>query len=170
MTVDCPVCGWTPDDPGEKTDEELRNSVIAHMSSNKGEHEGIGFQKAKQMVWADEQVNGTADSGPDNGSGVDVGDEPDDLEVDDTDNAAETADPDSGLGLSGSNPFDSPDSPDHDPDPDPAEESTDPDPDSTESGTGIALVGAVAAIGLAAIGAIRGRAANSQQTDGPNVV
>jgi hypothetical protein len=56
---ECPVCGATEKSTGAKFDS--KSAVVAHMSSSKGEHTGIGYQKAKAMLNADEEVNGEPD-------------------------------------------------------------------------------------------------------------
>jgi len=92
--VDCPVCDWKPDDDADNP----RNSVVAHMSSSKGEHEGIGYQKAEQMLDVDATMSGDNSDTMDNTASIDA-----DADSDDLDDAAADADDasDTGLGLSG---------------------------------------------------------------------
>jgi len=56
-TLECPVCGVTETKRKEPFTEP--GSVVAHMSSSGGEHKGIGYQRAKQMLEAHDAVNGS---------------------------------------------------------------------------------------------------------------
>jgi hypothetical protein len=139
--ISCPVCGWEP----EEGVESPRDSVIAHMSSSKGEHEGIGYQKADAMIDADEAVNGTpSQETPDTDSDFESDEEP-------------SESTDGGLGLSGGPPVETDNS-----DPTPAdgtedEEETDPTPaDETESESGSSAgLAVLAGLALAAVAAVR---------------
>jgi len=95
----CSLCGYEP--PADA--DNPTNSVIAHISSSKGEHEGIGYQQARSMVDGDpvEQADGVDDSD-------DITDEPADADGGEEGDA----DSDGGLGLSGDDPFESAPEPD----------------------------------------------------------
>jgi hypothetical protein len=173
----CPVCGWEPD-PSVPNPE---NSVIAHMSSSKGEHEGIGFQKAKQMVWADEEINGTdndisGDSGsdtvPDDANGKSDG-EASGSELGDVGSDSSVAGS-SGLGLSGENPFSS--SEESVEESEEAMDADDPDSggsdshDIAESGAGAVVMALAAVAGAIALLGGRSGSSASQSNDGPELV
>jgi len=90
--ISCPVCGWEPDVDADSP----RDSVIAHMSSSKGEHEGIGFQKAGAMLDANTAVSLDTDVRETNIADISRGSS--------EENHQEPASDDAGLGLSGDIP------------------------------------------------------------------
>jgi len=49
-TASCPVCEQSF---AKDSEAEAKNAVIGHMAASKGEHEGIGYQKAEQLVTID---------------------------------------------------------------------------------------------------------------------
>lgn len=49
ITVQCPLDDCTSDFEKD-TREEAENSVVAHVTSSKGIHEGIGYQKARTLL------------------------------------------------------------------------------------------------------------------------
>jgi len=66
---ECPIDGCT-------YSNDNQGSVVAHMSSSKGDHEGIGYQKAEQMLThssssTDAMDSSEPDNGPDSVSGSD---------------------------------------------------------------------------------------------------
>lgn len=86
VTGTCPVEGCSSTFERE-TNAEARNSVVAHITSSKGAHEGIGYQKAQKLIDLHSDIGGSDNS--------DTGSEPDssDAEISESEDA--------GLGLPG---------------------------------------------------------------------
>ncbi|WP_436909952.1 hypothetical protein [Halosimplex marinum] len=159
----CSLCGYAP--PADA--DNPVNSVIAHISSSKGEHEGIGYQQARSMV------DGEPDEPVDDPAGI-TDDSTDADAGDDGDTGG-----DGGLGLSGNDPFQGAPDTDDSADPDPgsmddgsmdADDSPSPDSDGSIS-AGIGVIGALAAVAVAVLSLRQqNRQTDDQQNDGPDLV
>lgn len=169
--ISCPICDYEP----EPDVDDPRNSVIGHMSSSKGEHEGIGFERAGAMLDANDAVE-SEDLQEDDADPVETDDR--EQNVDDEPDQ----DDDAGLGLSGEpdvSTSDQDELEDVEDETTPADATIMPEGDpgddveraDDESDSSLGAVAAIAAVGVAALLALRhlGQAQDDETDETQNI-